>query len=200
MEAIVVTGNPRTDTGKGACRRLRQTGAVPAVVYGHGISEALSVTVEERLFAKALENPKGQNALISLQLEGGQSHTVLVRELQRHPVTRRILHVDFVAPNLEQELTSNVPIRLTGRSIGVSIGGRLRKPYREVKLSAVPAKIPAEIVIDITELEVGDAVMASEMPLPEGVQALYETDYVVVKVVAPRGKQAEASAEGEEES
>ncbi|MEE2788620.1 MAG: 50S ribosomal protein L25 [Myxococcota bacterium] len=200
MEAIEVIGTPRTGTGKGECRRMRATGAVPAVVYGHGIAESIAVSVDARSLTRALDNPKGQNALFSFQLEGGPNHTVLVRELQRDPVTRRILHVDFVAPNLEQPLVSNVPVRLTGRSVGVSIGGRLRKPYREVKLTAVPAKIPAEVVLDITEMNVGDAVMASDLPLPEGVAAVFDTDYVVVKVVAPRGRQAEAAEAGTEEA
>ena len=197
MEPIVVTGEARTATGKGACRKIRQTGIIPAVIYGHGITEAISVTLEERALAKALENPKGHNALFSFQVSGGDTHTVLVRELQRHPVTRRILHVDLVAPDLEKEIVSDVPVNLTGRSVGVSMGGRLTKPYRDVKLMAVPSKIPVAVTLDITNLDLGDNIMASELELPEGVKAVFDNDYVVVKVNAPKGRKGEEEVEEE---
>lgn len=125
----------------------------------------------------------------------GDDHTVLVRELQRHPVSRRILHVDLVVPDLDKEIVLGVPVRLTGRSIGVSMGGRLTKPHRDIKVSAVPAKVPAEVVVDISSLDLGDGVMVSELGFPEGVSPIYDADYVVVKVSAPRGR---AEDEGEE--
>ena len=188
MEAIVLNGNSRSETGKGACRRIRQGGNVPAVVYGHGISDAISITLEERALVKALDNPKGQNALINLEIADGDKHLVLVRELQRDPVSRRILHVDMVVHDLAVEIITTIPVTLTGRSKGVSMGGRLRKPYRDIKVQAVPEKVPVEVVIDITELDLGHSVMASQIQLPDGVTAIYDNDYVVVKVSEPRGK------------
>ena len=199
MEAIVLNGNSRSDTGKGACRRIRQGGNVPAVVYGHGLSEAISITLEERALRKALENPMGRNALINLEIADGGTHVVLVRELQRDPVSRRILHVDMVAHDLAVEIITTIPVTLAGRSKGVSMGGRLRKPYREIKVQAVPEKVPVEVVVDITELDLGQSVMASQLALPEGVKAIYDTDYVVVKVSEPRGKkQTDEEAEDAE--
>ena len=199
MEAIVLNGNSRSDTGKGACRRIRQGGNVPAVVYGHGLSEAISITLEERALRKALENPKGRNALINLEIADSGTHVVLVRELQRDPVSRRILHVDMVAHDLAVELITTIPVTRAGRSKGVSMGGRLRKPYREIKVQAVPEKVPVEVVVDITELDLGQSVMASQLALPEGVKAIYDTDYVVVKVSEPRGKkQTDEEAEDAE--
>ena len=157
--------------------------------------------MEERALAKALDNPKGQNALINLEIADGDKHLVLVRELQRDPVSRRILHVDMVVHDLAVEIITSIPVTLTGRSTGVSLGGRLHKPYRDIKVQAVPEKVPVEVVVDITELDLGNSVMASQIQLPEGVTAIYDTDYVVVKVSEPRGKKedaAETETEGEE--
>ena len=161
---------------------------MPAVVYGHGHDEPIAVSLEPKNLTKALDNPKGQNALFDLEIDGAPKGKVMVRELQRHPVSRKVLHIDLVAPNVERALVAPVPVRFIGKSVGVTAGGRIRKPYREVKLSALPADIPAEVVIDITPLDHGDAIMASQLALPEGTKAIFDRDYVVVKVVKPRGR------------
>ena len=140
----------------------------------------------------------GRNALINLEIADSGTHVVLVRELQRDPVSRRILHVDMVAHDLAVEIITTIPVTLAGRSKGVSMGGRLRKPYREIKVQAVPEKVPVEVVVDITELDLGQSVMASQLALPEGVKAIYDTDYVVVKVSEPRGKKQTAEDEDAE--
>lgn len=191
MEAIAITSTPREGRGKGDNRKLRAQGRIPAVAYGHGIEGAMALTLDPRELEKALQNPKGSNAIFSLDTGDGQTRPVLVRELQRHPVSRKVLHVDLVAPDLEREIVTIVPVRFTGRSVGVQAGGRMRTPYREVRLRGKPANIPAEVLIDITPLDQGDAVMASQMPLPEGVQPVFDRDFIVVKIIAPRGRKAE---------
>lgn len=195
MEAIALSSTIRDGRGKGPTRRLRAAGRVPAVIYGHNVEAAISVSLDPKALDKALANPKRANALFDVSVEGGATHTVMAREIQRHPVSRAILHLDFVAPDLERELVSSVPFETIGRSKGVVIGGRLRTPYREVKLRAKPADIPAKVVLDITELEIGDTVHASALELPAGVEAVYDRDYVVAKVLKPRG----AKKKGEEE-
>ena len=193
---LKIQGMYREGRGKGPARRLRAAGRIPAVAYGHGIESPIALSVEPRALGAALQNPKGLNALFTLEIEGGGSHQVLVREIQRHKVSRALLHVDLVAPDLEKPITAPVPVRVTGKSIGVSMGGKLRTPYREMKLLAKPADMPAEVVLDITELDQGQTIMASEVALPEGVSAVYDRDYVVVKVVAPRGRKATAEEAG----
>jgi large subunit ribosomal protein L25 len=200
MELIPLSCSPREGRGKQAARQLRAAGHIPAVVYGHGIDETLSVAVDPKALKAALENPKGYNALLEVNVEGASKHVVLVREVQRHPVSRKFLHVDFVAPNLEVNLVSEVPVRTTGKSVGLITGGRLQTPYREVRLLSKPADIPIEILVDITSLDHGDSIMASEMSLPEGVAAVYDRDYVVTKVLKPRGEaEEETAAEAEDE-
>ncbi|MEE2757176.1 MAG: 50S ribosomal protein L25 [Myxococcota bacterium] len=189
METLPLTGTLRTTSGKGSNRRLRASGKIPATLYGHGVAETKSVTLDPRELGKCLENPKGANALFSFSIDGTENHTVLVREIQRDSVSRRILHVDLVSPNPDADLVATVDVNFSGKSPGVGLGGRLRTPYREVKVSAKPAAIPAEISVDLGTLGIGDAIMASEIELGEGASILFERDFVIAKVLKPRGKQ-----------
>ena len=186
METLIA--QTREGIGKEAAKKIRNTGSIPAVLYGHNCEKAVSVSLGYRNVEKALDNPKGQNIYLELELDGKvHEQRVLIRELQRHPVSRRILHVDLVVPHPEKELVSTIPLTFVGRSIGVQMGGRIRKPYREVRVKSLPEQIPAEIVVDITPLDQGDMIYASNLEIDKA-QVLYDQDYVVVKVVAPRGK------------
>jgi len=201
MQSESLSIEPRNPGGKGAARQLRRGGRTPAVVYGHGITEPLHVSIDPTALSTALQNPKGANALFNVDCPGG-THSVMIREVQRHPVSRRILHVDLVAPNPERPLLLDIPIRLTGRSIGVATGGIVRNPSREVRILVLPATAPAAVEVDITELDHGDAIMASELQLPPNTRAVYDRDYVVVKIVKPRGQledEGVGEADGEEE-
>ena len=196
MEAIVLSGAVRTQFGKEAARKVRAAGRTPAVLYGHGVDESVSIDLDPRALTKALSNPKGNNALFTIEVDGGQSYEALVREVQREPVSRRILHVDLVVPDQDKKLVSLVAMDFTGKCKGVSLGGRLRTPYSEIKLLAKPRDIPANVVLDITDMEIGDTVMASELSLPEGVEVIYDTDYVIARVLKPRGAQEEGAGDG----
>ena len=197
MEAITLAGQNRTTSGKGPNRRLRSSGRIPAVLYGHGLDSSSSLSLDPRELGKALDNPKGANALINIDVEDGGNHTVLVREIQRDPVSRAFLHVDLVVPNPDQDLVATVPVNFSGKSPGVSLGGRLRTPYRDIKLRSKPADIPAQIEVDLNTMEIGDTVMASDLELGEGVEAIYERDFIVAKVIEPRGGgAAQTDAEG----
>lgn len=193
MESTNISTLPRETGGKGPARRLRREGRTPAVVYGHQVERAVSVSLDPIELKTLLGNPKGANAVFDLPIEG-TTHKVLIRQIQRHPVSRDILHVDLVATDLSKRVVAAVPVRFTGRSIGVHTGGRATKPYRDVKLSALPDQVPAEVVVDITELDQDEAVMASQLDLPEGVEAVFDRDYVVVKITKPRGRAEKTEA------
>ncbi len=204
METININTQPRQTGGKGPARQLRREGRTPAVIYGHAISQPVAVSLDPRELDTLLANPKGSNAVFDLPIEG-TTHKVLIREIQRHPVSRSILHVDLVATDVNRRIVASVPVRFTGRSIGVQAGGYASRPHREVRLSAMPDAVPAEVVIDITELDQDDSVMASQIELPEGVEAVYDRDYVVVKITTPRGRLEDeleevGEAEGEAEA
>jgi large subunit ribosomal protein L25 len=193
METLSLSIENRAPRGKCGARQLRRDGRTPAVAYGHGIEGSLAVSLDPKELDKGLDNPKGANALFDVELDGA-TRKVLVREIQRHPVKRHILHVDLVAPDLAREVVTAVPVRVVGKSIGIQTGGKLRKPYREIRIRALPANVPAEVVVDITPLDHDDAIKASELALPEGVAAVFDRDFVVVKVVKPRGRKAEGAA------
>jgi large subunit ribosomal protein L25 len=198
MEAITISASPRSSTGKGANRKLRAAGQIPAVLYGHNLDGAISLSLDPRALSKALDNPKGQNVLLQVDIEGGGTHTALVRELQRQPVSRKVLHIDLVCPNLEQQQVSLIPVKIVGKSVGVALGGRLQTPCRELTVVCLPANIPNSVEIDVTELELDDSVMVSELSLGDGVAAVYDRDFVVVKVVRARGAAADEEESGEE--
>ena len=190
METMTISAQAREGLGKEAARKVRAAGQIPAVLYGHNVEAPVHLSLDAKNLERALANPKGLNGLFTLEQDGDTGGQVLVRELQRHPVSRKILHVDLVSPNLEVEQLFTIPVMFTGRSKGVQTGGRLRTPYREVKVLSFPKNVPASIDIDLTPLDHGDTIMASDLILPEGVTPIYDRDYVVVKVVAPRGKKS----------
>ena len=187
MEAIAFDCVRREAGSKGVARRHRADGRLPAVLYGHGVTEPVCLSADPIQVKKGLENPKGFNAVFHLNFDG-QTVPVMVRDIQRDAISRDILHVDFVAPDLDKPIVAIVPVNLIGKSIGVSTGGRLRKPYREVKLRSKPVDVPAQVEIDVTNMDQGDEVRASTMPLPAGVEPVFDRDYLVVKVLKPRGK------------
>ncbi|MBM4291080.1 MAG: 50S ribosomal protein L25 [Deltaproteobacteria bacterium] len=187
--SFVIHTESRTEQGKEAIKRVRDAGKVPAIFYGFGVS-ARSLSVEPKSLEKALANPKGLNGYFELTVDGVQaSQRVLIRELQRDAVSRAVLHLDLVAPNPTKEIVAVVPLKFEGRSIGVSTGGRMRKPFREVRVQGLPEHIPGEIVIDVTNVDQGDTLYASQLSL-NGAKVLFDRDFIIVKVVAPRGRKS----------
>ena len=181
-----ISAESRSGLGKEAAKKVRNAGKVPAVYYGFG-AESQPVSLNPKELEQALANPKGINGYFSLSIDGNeQSNRVFFRELQRHPVTRRILHVDIVCPNPEKAIEAVVPLKFVGRSIGVSTGGRARRPYREVTVKGLPNLIPAEITVEISTVDQGEQITASQLDAGE-TQIIYERDFVIFKVAAPRG-------------
>lgn len=190
MQDVIVVAEARNGAGKSVTRKLRAVGRVPAVIYGHGIETPVNVTVDPKEMGKALRTPWGQNVLLTVQIDG-KPHKAMCREVQRNPVTRAIRHVDFVSPNPKKDVTVWVPLNITGKSIGISTGGKLRQPYREIRVKTTPEKIPADVTVDITNLDQNMGIMASDLNLGEGVKVVYDRDFVVAKILAPKGTDAE---------
>lgn len=181
-----ISAESRSGLGKEAAKKVRNAGKIPAVFYGFG-AESQPVSLDPKQLEQALANPKGINGYFTLSLDGAEyPNRVFVRELQRHPVSRRILHVDLVCPNPDQKIEATVPLKFIGRSVGVATGGRARRPYREVTVRAAPDAIPGEIVVDMTPVEQGQQITASQLDAGEAV-VVYDRDFVIFKVAAPRG-------------
>lgn len=201
MEQLNLRGFTGRAHGSREARRLRREGAVPAIVYGHGL-QPVSVAVDRRELYGALHTEAGLNALINLQVNGDEYLTV-AREVQRHPVRGDIIHLDFIRISLDEPIEAEVPVEFTGIPIGVREGkGIVETPAASVVVSALPTNIPSHITIDITDLKVGDSARVADLPEIPGVTYVSEPDHLLVMVTMPAAAPveavAEAPAEGEE--
>jgi large subunit ribosomal protein L25 len=194
----------REGTGKGVARKLRAAGQIPAVLYGQG-QAAFPLSLNPLQLHKILhESELGMNTLIDLKVTGHDEldgKTVMVRELQRDPIKGRFIHADLYVVDLTEKIEVAVPVHVTGKSIGVELGGILDHALREVEVSCLPRAIPDEFVLDVTKLELGDSLHVSDIDLPAGVELVSDPELAVISVVAPQKEEepaAEELAEGEE--
>ena len=184
MAENVLSAETRSETGKGANRRLRVSGKIPAVIYGKG-RDAQSVTLDPTALETLLhKSGAGLNTLIDLSVSG-RTDTVLVKELQRHPVFGSYVHVDFFKVDLTQKITVSVPIHFIGKARGVEFGGILDHPLRELEVECLPRAIPEFVEVDVSALEVGQAIHVSDVRLPEGVEVKTDPTLPVASVVLP---------------
>jgi large subunit ribosomal protein L25 len=188
--ASTVTAQRRDERGKGPARRLRQKGLIPAVVYGRK-SEPTHLAVDPALLMKAIETPHRFNTVLTLQLDGVEKH-VLFKDYTVDPVSRRLLHADFLEVKLDEPVKVEVPVVTTGRAAGQAEGGILSIATHEIVLEALPAKIPVRIEVDVTELKIGQSIHVSELTPPEGCKFRYATDYVVAFVAVPEKEEVVA--------
>lgn len=196
MELSKVSATTRTAGGKGPARRLRAAGQIPAVAYGKGrAARALTVSPEDVI--RVLTSELGANALIELELDGKEKLNVLLGEYQYHPVTRRLLHADFIEVDLGEPVDVKVPLELTGKAQGVVMGGKLRQIYREIPVRCVPGKIPAKVFHDITELQIEQHVSAADLKLPEGVEVRLPPKKTIATIASDRRAKGEDEGESE---
>lgn len=190
-------------------RALRREGKLPAVVYGRAIS-TVSLQLDADVAARVVAGA-GYNRLITLDVDGSdRPYTVLVRDIQRDPVTHNLLHVDFYAVVADQKVSTEIPIVQTGMAPVVELGGTVVKTLETLEVECLPADMPTEIVVDVSGLEsFGDAIVVADLPIPANVEVLADPDLEVIHVAAPRmeekeeelellGVEGEETAEGEE--
>ncbi len=199
MDIPVLKVEQRQERGNGPARRARISGLIPAVCYGKG-KEPLAISVDPIELARILKGPRGLNSLI--RLDGVEDRTVFVQELQRHPVERSLLHVDFLSVDPDKKIQRRVPVELEGRPIGVKLGGLLQIARHKLMVEALPADLPDAIRIDVSEMDIGDIIHVDEVPMPEGVKAVYDRNFTICAVVSPAVEEqpetAEEEVEGEE--
>ncbi|HEY3811429.1 MAG TPA: 50S ribosomal protein L25 [Acidimicrobiales bacterium] len=198
MAEITLVAEPGRTPGSAASRRLRATGRVPAVVYGHG-AEGTSVSVDGRDLRHALSGASGLNALLSLQV-GGETHLAMARSLQRHPVRHTVVHVDFQIVRRDEVIAADVPIVLVGEAKAVEQeNGLVEQLITALTVNATPGLIPPHLEVDISGLTIGDGVRVSDLPLPAGVTTDVNPEELVVLASATRAAiEEEEAAEGEE--
>ncbi len=196
VEHAKLDAEPRELLGK-KVKKLRRAGTLPAVVYGPMVDGADSVQVNARDFEFTFRDV-GYTSLIDLKVGKEKSLPVFVREVQVHPVRRDILHIDFYAPNMRLPVEANVPVSTTGE-LDDGVEGEITLGIFEVTVSALPDNIPDEIQADISILkEIGDQIVASELPLPDGVELTSLEDDLIVKLDPIREEEEEPEEEVEE--
>lgn len=192
-EKITFSVAKREGLGKGANRQLRLAGNVPGIFYSTS-GDNVPVQMDEMALVKLYEKA-GLTNVIELDIEG-ETKECLIWKLERHPFKNRLQHVDFYGVDPEKELRIKVAVRTIGESKGVKLGGRLEEYRQVITVSAKPADIPNEIVVDVTDYSIHKFLNVSEIELPENVTAYYDNDFKVLAVVPGRG--AAATTEEEE--
>ena len=196
MELIELKANIRTKTGNGPARVLRREGKIPAILYGPDTAPVmLSIGLKD--FEQALKQGSARQPVFNLVVQNGDTttRTVMIKELQTHPVSRAVLHVDFYEIAMDRKVRVSVPVVTTGKSIGVEMGGMLQVIRRELEVLCLPLEIPDAIELDITDLDIGDSIHVKEIPLTGGVEIPADVNFTVLTILSPK---KEAVVEEEE--
>jgi large subunit ribosomal protein L25 len=193
-----LTVSSRTTTGKGAARTLRREGKVPAVIYGHG-REAESVSVETAALKKMLIGISAATTIVDVTVDDRAPVKALIREIQRDSLRpAEIIHLDLYEVRHDEEITLQVPIRLTGIPDGVrNFGGVLDHVLRELEIEVLPADIPEHVDLDVTALTIGHSLFVRDLQVPKA-KVLNDPDTPICTVVAPRAEEAPVVAAAEE--
>jgi large subunit ribosomal protein L25 len=196
MSEYKLAAENRSEAGKGAARRLRASGRVPAVLYGHG-TKPQHLSVNARQFGQALRTDAGVNVLISLEV-GRNQHLALAKEIQRHPVKGYLIHVDFIQVRRGEKVHVQVPVHLVGEAPGAREGGILDQDLYQLNVEAEVTAVPEAVDADVSGLGIGDVLRVADLKAPDGAVILDDPEASVVSVVAPT-VEAEPEAEEAEE-
>lgn len=196
MKSVEIKGSLRKELGKSSSKNLRKEDQIPCVLYGNG--ENVHFHTHENSFKEIVYTPNAY--LVKIDIEGKQYQAVL-RDIQYHPVSDKIIHVDFFQVHEKEPVWIRVPVVLTGNSIGVLNGGRLVQKMRKVRIKGVPGALPDELKIDITNLAIGKSIKIADLQI-EGLEFLEPENAVVVLVKTARAvvltEEESEEAEGEE--
>jgi len=186
METMKITAETREDAGKGTARKLRQSGRIPAVLYGQG-KEGVSLTLDEHEISKLLGGAGARTNILELEVteKGKESfkRNILIKEIQTHPYRDTVLHMDLFEVAMDQEINVMVPIETVGTPVGVVMGGILEMKRRQLEVFCLPGNIPDTLTIDISHLDIGDVVHVASVEVPEGVRIPYDINFTILTVV-----------------
>ena len=195
MATATLNAKPRQDTGKGVARKLRAAGEVPGVIYGSG-RQPQPLTVNSREFERLAERVRITSTVIELALDGKTART-LVRELQRDPIKRTVIHVDFQELVAGEKVTVSVPLRFVGTPEGVKTGGGiLEETMHQLEVTCDPANIPDHLDVDVSALTIGHSLHVGDVKLPEGVEVVDDPEQTIAVVSAPKAEEEVAPVEG----
>jgi len=202
VEAIELKVKKREGTGKSLTKKVRAEGDIPAVIYG-GTNPVVSIQVNSKELQTVIHSKAGENALLQLTFEGASTkakETVLIKDIQHDPVNEDVLHVDFTIVSLTEKIRAKVSLHEKGEAPGVKEGGVIDIPHHELEVECLPTDIPDRIVIDISALNINDAVHVKELNIPSEVKCLLDPEEVVLKVSPPRKEEEVPAEEAAEEA
>jgi len=197
MKQVQLNVSVRHRTGKEIAKKLRRQGFIPGIIYGPE-TDPIPLTVKGNELKKILFRYRGEQVLFNLILEDNGSSLqkmALVKELQYHPVTDEIIHVDFYEISMEREVEVEVPIEIVGKAKGVERGGHLQILLHTMTVACLPSSIPDRIEVNVSDLDIGDVIHVRDLVPPEGIRYLDGPDDPVVTILSP---EEEASEEAEE--
>ncbi len=197
METPQFKANLRETTGKGPARRLREEALIPANLYGLK-KDPVSLTVDPKELKACMKTPYRMNTVLNLKTDKEET-LVMVKEVQSHPIRHNPLHVDFLRVDHDTVLSLNIPVRMEGDCIGVKRGGSLELLRRVIRLEMKVDDIPAEVVIDVSEMDVNDQKRIKDLMIPEGCKPVFKDNYAIVQVVSTRDVDEDEEGEGEGE-
>jgi large subunit ribosomal protein L25 len=185
-----LTADVRQDTGKGAARRLRSSGRVPGILYGHGM-EPVKLSISSQDLLHLFHTAGGGSTLVDLKVDG-KTHLAIPREIQRDHIHGRFIHIDFLEVRRDEQITLGVEVHEVGEAPGIRAGGVIEHHLREIEIQCLPKDVPEMIPADISSLEIGDMLRVGDIPAPEGVVFLTAADTPVISVITPAALRVEA--------
>src|SRR5688572_31409709 len=200
MEQIVIEGGLREETGKGSNRKLRRSGKIPAVLYGHK-SKSMALAVDPKDIFRILHSDSGENTIFGLNVPGREGLNCLIKEYQLEPVSHALLHADFYEVAMDEALEVKVPLETTGEAYGVKTeGGLMDLVHRELHVECLPGDIPESIVVDVTNLKIGDMIRVRDLAVSDKIKLLDDPETVVLAIEHPRAEEEVAAVAPEAEA
>ena len=192
MKQVTLSAIKREKTGKEISKKLRKQGLIPAIVYGPRF-QPLPIAVKFNELESILIKHKGETLLFNLELTDGEPSKIqaILKDYQTHPITDKIIHIDFLAIHEEETITLDIPLEFLGKPVGISKGGVLEILLHELTIECLPSNIPDKIYIDISNLDVGDVLHVKDIKVPEGVKVINDPEETVLTIVAEAGEGTE---------
>lgn len=192
MDQIIVESKMREETGKGSNRKLRRSGKIPAVLYGHK-NDTVALEVDPKDIFRILHSDSGENTIFGLNVPGRERLNCLIKEYQLEPVSHVLLHADFFEVAMDETLELKVPLETKGEAYGVRTeGGLMDLVHRELHVECLPGDIPESIEVDVTNLKIGDMIRVRELVVSDKIKILDDPETVVIAIEHPRAEEVAA--------
>ncbi len=199
MAEVRLVAEKRNEIGSKESRRLRHQGRIPAIVYGHG-TDPIAISVDARELRQVFAQGHGLNTFVSLQIDG-KKHSALAKTVQHHKVRQVVSHIDFQLVNRDEVISAEVPIEFAGEAIEVArYHGTVEHLVSQIPVKATPESIPSSITVDISEMTVGQILLAKDLQIPKGVELDVDGDFQIAIAHAGRGVEVEDTENDQEAS